>query len=117
MTPRLRIVLVATIALALLAAPAFAAPVRVRATSNNTWSPFRQFSSPGQRVVWVNRTTVAHTVTSYGSNWSKNTRIGPGERTRKVFRRTGRFKYYCTIHGHVAGTECHGMCGVIRVRR
>lgn len=117
MTPRLRLLLVAALVLALAAAPALAAPVRVRATSNNTWNPFRQFSSRGQRVVWVNPTGVAHTVTAYGGNWRKHARIEPGERTRRVFRRAGRFKYRCRLHSHLAGTECHGMCGVIRVRR
>ena len=117
MQRRFRILLVACVAVAFLAAPALGAPVRVRATSNNTWSPFRQNSVPGQRVVWTNPTGVNHTVTAYGGNWRKNVTIAPGERTRKVFRSTGRFKYRCKIHSHLAGSECHGMCGVIRVAR
>lgn len=110
-------ILVVAVAVALLAAPAIGAPVRVRATSDSTWSPFRQRSAPGQRVVWTNPTGIDHTVTAYGGNWSKNVTIASGERTGKVFRRTGRFRYRCKIHSHLAGTECHGMCGVIRVAR
>lgn len=116
MNRRIRLLLVSVLALAIVAAPALAAPVRVRATDNNTWSPFEQESSRGQRVVWKNPTTRKHTVTSYGSNWSKDVVIRPGERTRKAFKRTGTFRYRCRIHSHLDGSDCHGMCGRIRVR-
>lgn len=112
-----RIIFVAALSVAILAAPALAAPVRVRATSNNTWSPFEQHSSPGQRVVWKNPTGRRHSVTAFGGNWSKDTVIRAGERTRKVFRRTGTYRYRCRFHSHLDGTECHGMCGQIHVMR
>lgn len=99
----------------MLAAPALAAPVRVRATSNNTWSPLEQHASRGQRVVWTNPTGRRHSVTSYGRNWSKDTVIRAGERTRKVFRSTGTFRYRCRFHSRLDGTDCRGMCGRIVV--
>lgn len=115
MSRLLRLLLVAAISVALVAAPALAAPVRVRATSNSTWSPFEQHASRGQRVVWRNPTDRTHTVTSYGGNWSKSTVIRAGERTRKVFRRAGTFRYRCIRHSHLDGSDCHGMCGQILV--
>jgi len=116
----LRLLVVFGLAAGLLGAPnAFGAPVRVKATARSTWNPAFVRVAPGTRVVWVNpaRHGTTHNLTAYGSNWSKRVTLGPGERTGKGFRRTGRYKYYCTIHGHRADGECHGMCGVVRVAR
>lgn len=115
MSRSIRLFLVAAMSVGLIAAPALAAPVRVRATSNNTWAPVEQHATTGQRVVWRNPTGRWHTVTSYGGNWSKDTRINAGERTRKVFRRVGTFRYRCTRHSRLDGADCQGMCGEIVV--
>ena len=115
MSRSIRVFLVAAMSVGLIAAPALAAPVRVRATSNNTWAPVEQHASRGQGVVWRNPTARAHTVTSYGGNWSKDSVISAGERTRKTFRRAGTFKYRCTRHSRLDGAECQGMCGQIVV--
>jgi plastocyanin len=83
------------------------------------WEPSVRRIFRGDRIVWRNPTGVQHTVTAYRGRWSKNTLIGPGERTAKRFRRAGRYKFRCTIAGHssLQDGRCSGMCGTVRVRR
>src|SRR5687768_6664994 len=102
MKTRLRTALVASLVLASLALPAssWGAPVRIRATTNDTWSPDYQHVSPGTRVVWTNRDTEAHDLTAYGRNWDKRVILQPEQRTSKTFRKTGTYKYFCRLHGH-----------------
>jgi plastocyanin len=60
----------------------------------------------GGRVTWVNRDKVAHTVTVgdeiYNSLDSGN--IEPGRRYEKVFNKTRKIGYRCTIHPNMEGT-------------
>jgi plastocyanin len=90
---------------------AVAATIRGSGTS---WNPTRVTINAGQTVRWK-AVSGTHTVTAYGGNWSKNTVISAGETTRKTFKRTGVFKFLCTIHGDVSGGVCTGMCGRVRV--
>jgi len=89
----------------------------VKATAHRTFSPHKVTIHHGSKVVWKNPSGsgLTHTVTAYAGNWSKNTTIHPGDSTSFTFNHTGRFKYYCTIHGNVSGGNCTGMCGVVRV--
>ena len=94
---------------------------RIRAAGSQQegwrWRPDVRHLSRGDRVVWTNPTGRTHTVTAYGGNWNKNSRIAPGERTRARFRRTGTYKFRCMTEGHSAlnNGRCVGMCGKVRV--
>ena len=89
------------------------AATRVRA-SGRLFRPKSVSINRGGKVVW-RATSGNHTVTAYRGDWSKDTAINEGQRTSFTFRRTGRYKYYCTIHGDVAGGRCTGMCGKVVV--
>ena len=94
---------------------------RVRAVGSSptdfAWDPSFRHITKGDRIVWKNTTQASHRVVAYKGRWSKNTTIGPGERTRKRFRRTGTYKYRCTLPGHSTLTDgnCQGMCGTVHV--
>jgi plastocyanin len=112
-----RVLLTMCVAAAVLAVPAVSSgdTVRIRATSDRTWNPAFKSVAKGTRVVWKNPTGAKHTVTSYGSNWEKDTVIRAGERTSKTFLRRGAFYYRCKIHSTLSGSTCNGMCGHIHV--
>ena len=52
---------------------------------------------------------------SRSANWSFFRNLPLGYAVTKTFKRTGVFKYYCTIHGSVVNGVCSGMCGRIVV--
>lgn len=83
------------------------------------WMPDFRHITKGNRVRWTNPTGATHRVVAYSNNWSKNSAIAPGERTAKVFRKTGQYLYRCTRPGHstVTNGDCNGMCGEIHVTR
>ena len=94
-----------------------AVTVGVRGVFNGTryvWSP---------KVKSITRTTTvrwravdgSHTVKSRGANWTYFRNLPLGSSVARTFNRRGTFRYYCTIHGHVANGVCTGMCGSIVV--
>lgn len=101
--------------------PSGADTFRVKATGSEAegwrWKPATRHVAVGDRVVWKNPTDKTHTVTAYGRGWKKDVKLSPGESTRKRFRKTGTFKYRCTVTGHssVSDGRCVGMCGKVRV--
>jgi plastocyanin len=102
------------LALVLLTATTAQGAVRVRATGSQTFKPKRIEIGTGTRVVWKS-ISGTHTVTAYSRNWSKNATISTGETTSFTFKRTGRYRYYCRIHGTVVDGVCSGMCGKVIV--
>jgi plastocyanin len=58
--------------------------------------------SRGTRVRWVNRGSVAHTTTSDRDLWDSG-RLAPGDSFSRVFRRSGTFRYHCSIHSSMTG--------------
>ena len=93
---------------------------RVRATGsspNFAWDPDYRHITKGDRVVWKNTTSASHRVVAYKGPWAKDTTIGPDETTAKRFRRTGTYRYRCTMPGHstLADGNCQGMCGTVHV--
>lgn len=98
---------------------------RVKATGDSPatyeWDPSFRHMNKGDRVRWRNPTDVTHRVVAYKGRWSKESTIAPGETTAKRFKRTGSFKYRCTITGHSTlsadGSSCTGMCGEVHVTR
>jgi plastocyanin len=95
------------------AAPSQAATVRIRGRSSR-WHPQSVSINQGTRVVW-RAVDTTHTVTAYRGDWSKNTTISAGERTRFTFNSAGRYKYRCTIHSQLVNGVCSGMCGKVVV--
>jgi plastocyanin len=90
---------------------------KIKTTSGNRWNPDFQHIHKGEKIRWKNPAShqKTHVVKSYGGNWNKNVTLQSGEGTAKTFKRTGAFKYRCTIHSVLAGGECNGMCGLIHV--
>ena len=90
-----------------------AAAVTIRG-SGSQWSPARVSIARGDRVRW-RAVSGTHTVRAYGGNWTFSERINAGESVSHRFRRTGTFRFFCSIHGNVSGGDCTGMCGRVRV--
>jgi plastocyanin len=93
------------------AAPAFAVTIR---GSGTRWRPASVDIDRGDRVRW-RATSGTHTVRAYGGNWSFSERLREGESVSRRFRRRGSYRFFCSIHGNVAGGDCTGMCGRVRV--
>jgi plastocyanin len=87
----------------------------VKATDSKTWSPDFRHIYKGDKIVWKNPTGARHRVKSYGGDWRKNALLEPGQRTSKVFKKTGPYTYRCRIHSRLSDGECTGMCGSIHV--
>jgi plastocyanin len=106
-------------AVVLFPAAAPADTYRVKATMDDTWNPSYRHVVKGSKIVWVNPAhhNTVHDMTAYGRNWSKRAVLEPGERTRKVFKRVGTYKYRCVLHSARVDGRCEGMCGVIHVAR
>jgi plastocyanin len=121
------LVVVIVVGLTLGPATSLAATRRFRAAGQPgsfRWEPQVRRIQKGDRIVWTNPTGTSHSVTAYRGRWSKNTVIGPGERTARRFRRAGTYKFRCTInagtpaaHSRLRNGRCSGMCGKVRVRR
>lgn len=56
----------------------------------------------GTRVRWVNVGDTAHTTTSTRGIWDSGL-LAPGESFSRVFRRSGTFRYVCTVHSSMTG--------------
>jgi plastocyanin len=78
------------------------------------FSPATKSIYKGTKVIWKS-VCDAHTVTSYGSNWSKNTTLQQGQTTSKTFTSNGKFKYRCRFHSKLENGVCSGMCGKVVV--
>ncbi|HVF53968.1 MAG TPA: hypothetical protein VNC78_10260 [Actinomycetota bacterium] len=115
---RIGVALMSAVALAALAGTAPAETVRIRAFGEPGtfhWHPTQKVAVRGDKVVWKNTTEAAHTVTSYGRGWSKDTRVAAAAATSFVFNKTGTFRFRCKIHSTLEGSVCDGMCGSVKV--
>lgn len=90
--------------------------VTARASS---WGPARVEIKKDDRVTWTNPSSSFrfHTITSASNNWTKSTRLAPGDSSSKRFRQTGRYKFRCLEHSVMVDGQCDGMCGVVKVVR
>ena len=118
--PSAHVALIAAVVVALLVpTAALSATTRVRLVGTS----FRQASveiNRGDTVRWRNDSYDSHTITSYGTNWSRsmNVTLGFGATTARRFRSLGTFKYRCVQHStKLRGQPCQGMCGVVKVVR
>lgn len=110
-------VLIAALVLVLgIAGAAMAASVTVKVGVNgsNKFGPASKSINKGDKVVWKG-VDGNHNVTAYSSNWSKSTTVNDGDTTSFTFRKTGVFKYRCTLHSNLSSGSCSGMCGKITV--
>jgi plastocyanin len=81
----------------------------------NFFSPASVTVTHGSTVTW-RAGCRSHTVTSYSSNWSKDTTLQTGQSTSRKFRAKGTYKFRCRFHSSVSGGVCSGMCGSVKVR-
>jgi len=113
MTTRRIVVTVALAAGLAIGVVAPAAAVTVRG-SGTRWRPSSVDIRRGDVVRW-RAVSGRHTVRAYGGNWTFSKRINQGETVKKRFRQRGTYRFFCSIHGNVAGGSCTGMCGRVRV--
>ena len=95
---------------------ALAARVRVRAGAER-WRPAHLFIVEGDTVIWKNPDDRRHNVIAYGGGWRFSEMLRPGERVRRVFRRSrgDPYAYRCTLHSAIVDGDCEGMCGLVHV--
>ncbi|HEY7761424.1 MAG TPA: hypothetical protein VIC52_00325 [Actinomycetota bacterium] len=92
-------------------APATAAVIRGGGTR---WRPSVADVDRRELVRW-RAVSGTHTVRAYGGNWRFSKRIGPGQSVKRRFAKRGTYRFFCSIHGNVAGGSCTGMCGRVLV--
>jgi plastocyanin len=98
---------------------AFAATVNAEITSGaaskttDAFSPNPIKANKGDTVVWTNKDTALHTVTSgkpgspdgkFGGTSDSPTLIPPGKTFQHTFADDGEFPYFCTLHPAMVGT-------------
>ncbi|HEX2057101.1 MAG TPA: plastocyanin/azurin family copper-binding protein [Actinomycetota bacterium] len=116
-TRRLAVSVVAGGAVVAFAAPSLGDTTRIKAVKRDgkfVWNKDFVSINKGDKVVWRNPTNRRHTVTFY-EGATKDTTIGPGERTSKKFKTRGAKYYRCTLHSELNDGECTGMCGHVHV--
>ncbi|HXT37747.1 MAG TPA: cupredoxin domain-containing protein [Chloroflexota bacterium] len=70
----------------------------IQITINNfAFSPASVEVSPGTKIIWTNHDSDPHTVDSTKNVWTSEALDTDGRFTR-VFKKTGAFPYYCSIH-------------------
>lgn len=98
-------------------APAANSAVVIKGVSTSSgfrWRPKVTDISSGTKVTWK-AVSGSHTVTAYKGSWSKNTSISQGQSTSFTFKKSGVYKFRCTIHSTLSNGVCTGMCGKVVV--
>ena len=110
--------LISTLAVAAAARPAVRAvptrDTRIVKAMSSSWSPTTIRISRNDTIKWK-AVVGSHTVTAYGGNWHFNHSLIVGSPVIRRFTQTGTFKFRCTFHSSLAGTQCTGMCGKVVV--
>ena len=70
---------------------------------NFAFQPAKLVVSPGTRVIWTNKDGDPHTVTSTQNLWASDA-LDTGNQFARVFKKTGTFPYFCSIHPFMHGT-------------
>lgn len=89
-------VAVATLAASAAPAAGGATPTARVKARDNVFNPRTITVERGTRVRWVNRGVNPHTTTSKNGLWNKDIPVDGS--ASKVFRKTGTFRYICSIH-------------------
>ena len=69
----------------------------------HAFSPAAPSVKVGEAVTWVNKDTVAHTVTSEGNALFDSGNLPTGGTFRFTFTKAGTYHYFCTIHPWMKG--------------
>ncbi|HEV2120802.1 MAG TPA: plastocyanin/azurin family copper-binding protein [Candidatus Bathyarchaeia archaeon] len=69
---------------------------------NTAYSPGNFTVSAGKTVIWVNKDTTVHTVTSVSGSFD-SLNLNPGQTYGHAFAQSGVYKYYCTLHPWMKG--------------
>ncbi len=88
-------------------APPQIAAVRAAAVTidNFAFGPVLTIVAPGTKVTWINKDEEPHTVTSAdGGLTFKSPALDTGDKFSFTFDKPGTYKYFCSIHPHMAGT-------------
>jgi len=109
-----RLVVSALVAAAVTAQMAPASASTLVTAKCNFFSPSSVTVTHGSTVTWKSGCR-SHTITSYSSNWSKDTVLSNGQTTSRKFGTKGVYKFRCRFHSSVSGGVCSGMCGKVRV--
>jgi len=81
---------------------ATASAAKTEAMANFEYKPTPLTVSAGTRVVFANRSGVAHTATQNGGGFDTGT-IRPGKTASVTFKRPGTYLFHCTIHPFMHG--------------
>ena len=109
-----------TASLSLLVAPLFlAAPLRAAraalsqvqphatvqvAIQNFAFSPQTLTVALGTTVVWTQKDSAPHTVTSDTGAWTASAMLSPGQTFSHTFTTAGTYAYHCAVHPHMTAT-------------
>lgn len=97
-----RSVLYALLCTSLMPAYSFAATYQVT-IDNYAFQPANIIVHPGDKVVWVNKDDVAHTVTALNGGFDSGA-LDPGAKFQFVFRQRGNISYRCSVHPEMKGS-------------
>jgi amicyanin len=100
MTMRILTALAASAIIALLAAPAGAADVKV-GIDNFTFNPKEVTVKAGTTVTWTNNDDIPHTVADPQKFRSKA--LDTGDTYSFTFTTPGSYDYFCSLHPHMTG--------------
>ncbi len=70
---------------------------------NFAFSPSSLTIKKGEKVIWTNQDSAAHTVTSDSGNELGSKLLAKGESYSHIFNTVGTFNYHCTPHPYMKG--------------
>lgn len=99
----------ALLATPLIGARAATSPVRPHATvqvaiQNFAFSPRTLTVAPGTTVVWTQKDSAPHTVTSDTGAWAASADLQAGQTFSHTFTTAGTFAYHCAVHPNMTAT-------------
>jgi sulfocyanin len=84
------------------------------AIQNFAFSPQTLTVTPGTTVVWTQKDSAPHTVTSDTGAWTASADLSSGQTFSHTFTKTGTFAYHCAVHPNMTATiivSSHGASG------
>ena len=81
---------------------------------NFAFSPQTLTVAPGTTVVWTQKDSAPHTVTSDTGAWTASAMLSPGQTFSHTFTKAGTFAYHCSVHPNMTATivvSNHGATG------